>query len=54
MLDTIDSYATTHEHNQRAKDVLEALRSAGVHELQRTSARGMAIVGTKAAVVGGG
>jgi len=47
VLDTFDSYSARYEFNQRASDVMAALKEAGIDRIQRRPARGMAITGTK-------
>lgn len=49
LLDTFDSYSASFEHNQREEDVRSALAEAGVQDIRRTEAKGMAITGKKAA-----
>ncbi len=49
LLDTFDSYSAAHEHCQREEDVINELQSAGMHNVFRSPARGMAIVGERAA-----
>lgn len=48
LLDTFDSYSAVYESNQREQDIRSALMEAGVQDIRRTPARGMAIVGRKA------
>jgi SAM-dependent methyltransferase len=48
VLDTFDWYGPRYEQPQRAEDVMDALRSAGLVAVCRLPARGMAIVGEAA------
>lgn len=47
LLDTFDSYSAAHEHCQREEDVIKELQSAGMDNVFRSRARGMAIIGER-------
>ncbi len=47
LLDTFDSYSAKYEFPQREEKVCQGLRQAKMVEVQRTSARGMAITAKK-------
>jgi 2-polyprenyl-3-methyl-5-hydroxy-6-metoxy-1,4-benzoquinol methylase len=47
LLDTFDSYSARYESNQREEDVRHALQRAGMTDIERTAARGMAVVARK-------
>lgn len=49
LLDTFDSYSAAHEHCQNEEDVISELKSAGMHNVFRSRARGMSIIGERAA-----
>ena len=46
VMDTFDWYGAQYELSQREADVLKTYEEAGLHDIHRTPARGMAIVGT--------
>ncbi|MBM3942629.1 MAG: methyltransferase domain-containing protein [SAR202 cluster bacterium] len=52
LLDTFDSYSAAYEFPQRQEDVITALTEAGMAQVYRTSARGMAIVAKNPEAIG--
>jgi len=50
LLDILDWYSPAYEIRQTEEAVFDALREAGVTDIGRTAARGLAIVGRRAAV----